>query len=671
MNSLSSNLVSTNSAAQTDLANSLQELSLGSATSQAPSLKPDSTKKVTPSYNILSRDLKNQIARLLDPLSMQRFLRVSRECLQVGDTMLQGHDRAVSAILEEYGSISRIPQPLQRKVIAAAASIKALYLRKTDRGCRVDIAENFINLEVLNWPVEVGPRPLPSPILALCKLQELRTLNLSGYKALPHDSEFYVDLKKLEVLVLNNTRADNDDLQGISQVFNLQVLHLAGPNTCTAQGYACLSVLKNLRVLNLSESPIDDRGLLELVKARDLTSLRLNSCRRLTADGITKFWQHLTQRDLSLKEISENGVHKSLKEIDLSETNADHALCLKYAKFLEALEWLSLPPTRRWLVERAPLCNLQEFIPAAKIDDMFKLRLRLMLNHLGASIITTQKGFDELLQSLRCGARDQDRQIISRLTDNFANKFNDVNLKEFTSKLSEALELISKIDFKGLRPRPLHDTLKALATSGLHHWGLIRDVFERSQLRKLCDLSADEIAKICLVHGTLGSADIQLFALIADEIETRDLSDLKDLRDFSHQRLAIIIWAYAKLGIEANMLFGRIAQELEKRDLRTFTSQEIANILHAYAIDFHYLPLFTAFAHEIEKRNLRDFSLQEIATILHAYATVGVGAANQHLFRHFSREIERRDLRDVQPFVIDTIRASYEKLGFQAIMPRF
>ncbi|KAJ1463512.1 hypothetical protein M885DRAFT_4965, partial [Pelagophyceae sp. CCMP2097] len=185
------------------------------------------------------------------------------------------------------------------------------------------------------------------------------------------------------------------------------------------------------------------------------------------------------------------------------------------------------------------------------------------------------------------------------------------------------------------------------ATS-LHRLGVLGRSFKQSSaplLHKLVDRATSSLineskqweprhlANACWGIAKIGNVEAPaLFEAIAGEAS-------KKIATFNSQDLANIMWAYATARVEAPALFAAVAAEAPKK-ISTFKSQELANTIWAYSTAGIEAPaLFEAIAVESSKK-IATFTPQALANTVWAYATAGVEAPT--LFKAVATEAPKK-----------------------------
>lgn len=393
--------------------------------------------------------------------------------------------------------------------------------------------------------------------------------NLNFFPILPHPVDFK-RLYNLEVLELDGKKTWLNDaaLTDLATCTKLTSLSLRGFNNVSSSGYNQLSNLKNLRFLNLSQSPIDAGGLLALTKVRNLETLILRECRSISALGFLGFFHPLACRDRELSDLSEYGLHVHLQELDVSDSqiNEISLLCIRSIK---TLKWLNVSNCERLTKENCKILqpafhNLQKRIKKADLDGLFKYKLHLAAQRVfDNGLFTTNEGFNELLASLPYAT----------------------STSHFVCKLTEEFDAVT-----------LGQAFRAADPEDIP--GMIRDF--------ALLVGRDQI----LLH-TLFLHDCT-FALRKH-----------DLKAFKPRDLSEILWIFAKLGYKDERLFNLFANEIAQRDLKRFSATEITNIIDAFSnLEIRNKKLFKQLADEISSRE--DFTSDQFKSIHAAYEKFGL-----------------------------------------------
>ncbi len=154
--------------------------------------------------------------------------------------------------------------------------------------------------------------------------------------------------------------------------------------------------------------------------------------------------------------------------------------------------------------------------------------------------------------------------------------------------------------------------------------------------------------------------------------DTIAVASMEKLPSFTTQNFANMVWAYAKVGHSSPTLFDGIAREAMPR-LMHFSPQELANLAWAFS-KFHHerqpetssssspsSVIFNRIAEEVSTRGLKSFALQGVAMLAHSFATVGQ-SKNTSVWDAFDEAILTRQ-RELGYLECSHIARSYAMIG--------
>jgi serine/threonine protein kinase len=171
--------------------------------------------------------------------------------------------------------------------------------------------ENIVDLPNLRT-LEIKDTYLGDEAMPLIARMKLTTLNLARTKVTDQGLLSFRSDGPLEDLNLKENKISDEGLKHIGKLRNLRKLCLDGCPSISDQGVAEISNLnlwalrlkgagitskvaksllrmKKLKELSIGETDIDDEGLLQLSKLKDLVYIEIQKCPRLTESGIEKF----------------------------------------------------------------------------------------------------------------------------------------------------------------------------------------------------------------------------------------------------------------------------------------------------------------------------------------------------------------------------------------------
>ncbi|XP_023639164.1 F-box protein At3g58530 [Capsella rubella] len=226
--------------------------------------------------NIDLREMTNAGDRLLAALSLPRYRQVKHINLEFSQGIVDSHLNLVKA---------RCPDAL--------LSLKSLNLngcqKISDSGIE-DITSICPKLKVFSiyWNVRVTDAGIKH-LVKNCR--HIIDLNLSGCKSLTDKSMELVAESYQELQSLNITRcvkiADDGLLEVLQKCSSLQTLNLYALSGLTDKAYKKISLLADLRFLDLCGAQnLSDEGLGDIAKCDKLESLNLTWCVRITDAGV-------------------------------------------------------------------------------------------------------------------------------------------------------------------------------------------------------------------------------------------------------------------------------------------------------------------------------------------------------------------------------------------------
>lgn len=149
-------------------------------------------------------------------------------------------------------------------------------------------SEDMTNIQIIKPSPELPPE-IWKVIFSRLKIEDYPNLRGTNtyFKQLIGNQIIKLDLRNFHT----NSEINDIFLYQLVKTFpNLQILHLGYRNNITDTGLRYLSMLSNLRTLNLDGCNITDLGLQYLSNLKSLQSLRLLSCKKITDVGL----QHLS-----------------------------------------------------------------------------------------------------------------------------------------------------------------------------------------------------------------------------------------------------------------------------------------------------------------------------------------------------------------------------------------
>jgi hypothetical protein len=180
-------------------------------------------------------------------------------------------------------------------------------------------------------------------------------------------------------------------------------------------------------------------------------------------------------------------------------------------------------------------------------------------------------------------------------------------------------------------PQNLKDTVWAYATVGISHPKMFEKVANHIVgLDSLDRFIPQELSNTVWAYATAQVPHPTLFEKVANHIVKHE-----DLNKFEPQALSNTLWAYATAGINHPILFEKVANHVVKSDnLDRFEPQALKDTVWAYATaQVSYAKLFHKVANAAIQRKEEFNNSQEVANLLWAYATMGI--INKQLFSSF------------------------------------
>ncbi len=184
----------------------------------------------------------------------------------------------------------------QSQAVAKLSQLEVLLLQPRDlpaAGLKVADVQSLENLKNLrNFFVNAGrasneaQRASAAALLAVAgKLPSLRKLSVAGVIADADDLVVLASSSKLEEVTLFDVTLSDRGLAALGELENLKQLRLMSKGVVTETAWAKLTGLKQLTVLSLTGSALDDAGLAELANLTALEQLILLGS-RITGTGL-------------------------------------------------------------------------------------------------------------------------------------------------------------------------------------------------------------------------------------------------------------------------------------------------------------------------------------------------------------------------------------------------
>jgi len=288
----------------------------------------------------------------------------------VAERLMMTDEEKISAgiarVLAQGGEIERAEDLPDKPIIAVELSLSShlndedlaflsklphlrrLSLANFGRLKRLDYIQNLKELRELNMP---RSGLWSEHLLYLWDLKALERLDLSkNYLSTPSGAcpslglRPLAELTNLQVLSLEETRINDDDLKHLSALGSLSELD-ASDNRISDEGLSHLSGLVSLKVLDVSRNRISDKGLAHLRRLTQLEELYLVDT-KITGAGLEKLETLIRLRKLILygAPVSGRGLaaladlpnlrELSLNDTEVSDADLSHLLDLKTVESL-------------------------------------------------------------------------------------------------------------------------------------------------------------------------------------------------------------------------------------------------------------------------------------------------------------------------------------------------
>ena len=152
-----------------------------------------------------------------------------------------------------------------------------------------------------------GADVTPEILKLISQFSHLRVLNLSKSDLPETGFEHLQELKNLKLLHLVDTNVEDAHLAEIAKIASIEQLPLSGCKGVTDAGMKHVSELKNLIQLSLDGTSVTDKGITELKKLDKLKELTLVGCGKVTDAAV----EHLSEmKSLTTLNILKTGISK-------------------------------------------------------------------------------------------------------------------------------------------------------------------------------------------------------------------------------------------------------------------------------------------------------------------------------------------------------------------------
>ncbi|ELP84753.1 F-box/leucine rich repeat protein, putative [Entamoeba invadens IP1] len=240
----------------------------------------------------------------------------SLEELNVEDTMIT-HIGLQTISRIKYLRVLDISRCIGIKIISPLNSLKNLeILRMTGIAVNAEtIKDSFREPPKYLQQFLFESQPIDDPILTVfcSKFPTLEYLCLKGSKITSFGIQDLVILSHIRVLDISNTAVDDKCFEFISKLTYLEALYLEKCMKISGEGINVLSTLGSLRVLNMNgcaEVVIDS---LKEMGELSVETLRLNGCNKIGGKFVWKYLseiEHLKRLDLSNTSVDDDGVEE-------------------------------------------------------------------------------------------------------------------------------------------------------------------------------------------------------------------------------------------------------------------------------------------------------------------------------------------------------------------------